>query len=475
LFSGNSAGKYFQRIASFPICEQLDPTCNTDEVAVAEIVVASEDGYKLLYTDSEGKTLGFIDIADPRNPVAAGTINVGGEPTSVAVCGNFAIVVVDTSEDYVNTSGIFHVIDVASQTVLRTGDLGGQPDSIGIAPDCTTAAIAIENERDEDLGDGAPPQMPAGFVIIMDTSSSDPADWTLRNINLTGLDGVSYPEDPEPEYVSINNDFIAVVTLQENNAVVLINTKTGSVINSYSAGAVDLTTIDLVEDGIISQNGDQASRLREPDGVVWIDDDFYATANEGDMDGGSRGFSIFNRDGSLTYDSGSEMEYVTAMLGHYPDERSENKGNEPENVAFGKFGEDKLLFVNSERSSLVFVYDVKTLSSPELIQVLPAGVAPEGSFAIPSRNLFVVASEKDSRGDGIRSIINIYYKGTCALAKNGFHRRTRHDLTKFLFIAFSFVAHTVCRFRRAQLPADHFCQPRKWYSYPVLSSFCSCC
>jgi hypothetical protein len=36
------------------------------------------------------------------------------------------------------------------------------------------------------------------------------------------------------------------------NAAVLINTKTGRVINSYSAGAVDLTSIDLVEDGIIS-------------------------------------------------------------------------------------------------------------------------------------------------------------------------------------------------------------------------------
>jgi hypothetical protein len=381
-------------------------------VAVAEIVAASEDGYKLLYTDSEGGTLGFVDITDPHNPVAAGTISVGGEPTSVAVCGAHAIVVVNTSADYVNTSGIFHVIDVASQTVLRTGDLPGQPDSVGMAPDCSTAAVAIENERDEDLGDGTPPQMPAGSVVVMDTSSSNVADWSLRTINLTGLDGVLYPEDPEPEFVSINNDFIAVVTLQENNAVVLVNTKTGRVVNSYSMGSVDLTGIDLEEDGIISQTQDQANRLREPDGVVWIDDNFYATANEGDMDGGSRGFSIFDRWGSLAFDSGNEMDHVTAMLGHYPDARSGNKGNEPENVAYAQFGKDKLLFVNSERSSLIFCYNVNNLSKPELIQVLPAGVAPEGSTTIPSRNLFVVASEKDSRDDAIRSIINIYSKGT---------------------------------------------------------------
>jgi hypothetical protein len=247
----------------------------------------------------------------------------------------------------------------------------------------------------------------------MDTSSSDPADWTLRNIDLSGLDGVLYPDDPEPEFVSINADFIAVVTLQENNAIVLINTKTGAVMNSYSAGSVDLTNIDTLEDGIIAQNMDQPGRLREPDGVVWIDDYFYATANEGDLDGGSRGFSIFNRWGGVAFDSGSQMDYVAAQLGHYPDERSGNKGNEPENVAYAKFGKEKLLFVNSERSNLVFVYDVKKLSSPKLLQVLPAGTGPEGSVAIPDRRLFVVASEVDSRDDKTRSIINIYCKGTC--------------------------------------------------------------
>jgi hypothetical protein len=45
---------------------------------------------------------------------------------------------------------------------------------------------------------------------------------------------------------------------------------------------------------------------------------------------------------------------------------------------------------------------------PVLLQILPAGKAPEGSFAIPSRNLFVVACEKDARDDKIRSNVAIY-------------------------------------------------------------------
>jgi hypothetical protein len=37
-------------------------------------------------------------------------------------------------------------------------------------------------------------------------------------------------------------------------------------------------------------------------------------------------------------------------------------------------------------------------------------VAPEGGLAIPSRNLFVVASEEDERALNIRGSISIYYR-----------------------------------------------------------------
>jgi hypothetical protein len=96
-------------------------------------------------------------------------------------------------------------------------------------------------------------------------------------------------------------------------------------------------------------------------------------------------------------------------LGHYPENRSENKGNEPEGVEFGQYGKEDFLFVGSERSSVIAVYKlIKNRSKPKLIQVLPAGVGPEGLLAIPQRDLFVVASEVDDRADKIRSTITIY-------------------------------------------------------------------
>ena len=194
----------FNRIATFFVCEQQDANCNFDDETVAEIIYGSKDGNTLIYTDGTLEVLGFIDITDPAAPAPLGTIAVGGEPTSVVVVGDYALVCVNTSPSYTEPSGIFHVIDIATQTVLRTGDLGGQPDAVAVSPDGKYVAIAIENERDEDFNDGLLPQFPAGFLITMDVSSDDVNEWSVTKIELAGVEGILYPDDPEPEYVDIN-------------------------------------------------------------------------------------------------------------------------------------------------------------------------------------------------------------------------------------------------------------------------------
>lgn len=230
-------------------------------------------------------------------------------------------------------------------------------------------------------------------------------------MTLTGLAGLGFATDPEPEFVSINSDNIAVVTLQENNGLVLIDLASKSVSASFSAGTVDLKQVDTEEEGQIKQNAALSQVPREPDGVTWLSSDHFATADEGDLNGGSRGFTIYDKTGQVIYSSGNELEHLAARFGHYPDERSGNKGNEPENVVYGQFGNEQFLFVNSERSNLVFVYDVRDPASPKYVQALPAGVGPEGGVAIPQRNLLVVASEKDGRDDKMRSVVNIYQYG----------------------------------------------------------------
>jgi len=402
---------HFNRIATFPICSQIDANCNTDAETVAEIVAVSEDGMTLIYTDSEQKQAGFVNITSPAAPKGLGTVALGGEPTSCAVNGNYVLVAVNTATSFTDVSGVLKVIEIPTKNIVREMQLGGQPDSIAVSPDKKYAAIAIENERDEDYAgtSGAPPQMPAGELVIVDTGG-DVASWAIRKVSLLGLAGALYAEDPEPEYVSINSQNVAVVTLQENNAIALVDLASGTVTKSFTAGVVNLTKVDATEPALIMQTESLSNVPREPDGVTWITDSLFATADEGDLHGGSRGWTIYDSAGDVVYSSGSTMEHIAAQVGHYPEERSGNKGNEPENVFFGRFGAESLLFVNSERSSLVFVYNIDDPSSPAFLQVLPAGVGPEGGAAIPSRDLFVAACEKDSRDDKHRASLVIYHR-----------------------------------------------------------------
>ncbi|MEM1287658.1 MAG: esterase-like activity of phytase family protein [Pseudomonadota bacterium] len=385
------AEKNFNRIASFPVFQN---TPDAEETS-AEIISVSGDGMTLVYTDSPAEVVGFIDITDPGNPQAAGVIELDGEPTAVSVAGSIAYVGENTSESFTEPSGALHAIDVDSREVLATCDLGGQPDSVATSPDGTFVAVAIENERDEDLGDGRVGQMPGGYVTITQIIEGNLACDTTKQVDITGLADVA-PDDPEPEFVAINGDGEIVVTLQENNHMVVISGE-GEVLSHFSAGAVELDGVDTEEEGALIFS-DTITVLREPDSVAWIDNTHFATANEGDMDGGSRGWTIFSQDGELVYENGTDFEYAIIEIGHYPEERSGNKGVEPESVTFDVFGDTPYVFVGSERGSVVGVYNVTDPANPVLEQLLPSGIGPEGYVTIPERNLLISANETDDAG-----------------------------------------------------------------------------
>ena len=394
-----SADMNFNRIASFPVVKNMAVGEDTNREASPEIIDATADGNTLVYTDSPLEVIGMIDITDPANPQPKGSFEVGGEPTSITVIGSTAYVAVNTSESYTQPSGTLKAFNTADGSELASCDLGGQPDSIAKSADGTFISIAIENERDEDLNDGIIPQMPAGHLVMLDTTDDGLDCASMKVVNLAGLAEIA-GEDPEPEYVSINSLGETVVTLQENNHMVVVS-KDGEVISHFSAGAVDLKNIDATDErGALIFTESQDGRLREPDAVAWIDDTHFATANEGDYNGGSRGWTIFNKDGTVVYESGTDFEHAIIQIGHYPDKRSDAKGVEPESVTFGNFGGTPYVFVGAERASVVGVYDVSNPAEPDLKQLLPSGVGPEGYVVLPQRNLLVSANEKDLIEDG---------------------------------------------------------------------------
>ena len=368
---------------------------------VAEILAATPDGRTVVYTDAGAGEIGFVDVSRPWAVRELGTVELEGEPTSVAVTpdGRYALAVVDTTDgDFANPSGYLAVVSVAGRGVVRTVDLGGQPDSISIAPDGSVAGIAMENQRDEELVvdgvEGGLPQRPAGFLAAVDLS-----DFTVTPVDLTGLPGVAFADDPEPEFVDVDAAGIAAVTLQENNAVALVDLHSATVLNSFSTGTVERTDADTVDDGVTAFD-DPLSAPREADGIHWTDEGNLVTANEGDLaaePAGGRGWTVFSPTGDVVWDAGGSAEQALADVGRYPDGRSDDKGAEFEGAEiadFGFFGRTReLAFIGSERGDAVLAYDLSDEADPVLTQVLPTGEAPEGVLAIPRRGLLLTSNE----------------------------------------------------------------------------------
>lgn len=393
-----AADPVFNRIASFATADNMAAGEDRARETSAEIMTATPDGMMLIYSDSPLKAIGLIDIADPRAPKPLGNIAMPGEPTTTVVLDKTAFVGVNTSDSFTQPSGVLASVDLGSKRIVATCDLGGQPDSVALSPRHDMIAVAIENERDEDVNDGALPQMPAGFVVRLPVKDGQVDCANLERIDLTDL-AAEGGDDPEPEYLDFNADGDLVVTLQENNHIAVIGAD-GTIAAHFSAGTVDLDGIDTEKDGKLDFTGSLRGVPREPDTVAWLDNDHFATANEGDYKGGSRGFTIWNRDGTVVHESGPAFEHELIRIGHYPEKRSDKKGVEPEALKYAEFDGQKLLFVGSERGSAIAVYDVADPANPSLKQILPSGIGPEGLVAIPQRNLFASANETDLGEDG---------------------------------------------------------------------------
>ncbi|MCI5056948.1 MAG: choice-of-anchor I family protein, partial [Flavobacteriales bacterium] len=145
------------------------------------------------------------------------------------------------------------------------------------------------------------------------------------------------------------------------------------------------------------------------------------TDGDGDIDElysyGTRSFSIWDVNGKLVWDSGSDFEKYIAK--EHPsffncnkgeadkmDKRSDNKGPEPEAIAIGKIGATTYAFIGLERQGGVMVYDITNVNNPSFetyINSLEDGVyidiAPEGIAFIPAsenhtgNNLLIVSNE----------------------------------------------------------------------------------
>ena len=365
--------------------------------------------------------------------------------------GDLTSVAVDTVNDHIALAVQAEEYDEAGRVLLLDYDLdvittfetGVQPDMVTFTPDGSCILTADEGEPRDGYGEGTTD--PAGTVTIIDLANETITyagfgDFTADELTQAGVligivDGVTLePEyDLEPEYIAVSSDGgTAYVSLQEANAIAIIDIGSGTVTAVTSLGFKDYSdednAVDLQDDGqYLASTYENVLGVYMPDSISTYEVNgvtYIVTANEGDarewgdytnetkvtltdqygnsnkvraLDSscvalptsdtylfGGRSFAIYQvgDDGSLTqvYESGNDFEEITAeYLSTWfncsnddveIDSRSQKKGPEPEGVAIGTIGDKTYAFIGLERIGGIMVYDITDPSNASYVNYI---------------------------------------------------------------------------------------------------------
>ena len=241
-----------------------------------------------------------LDLADPRSPQRIGAIDAaslgGGAANSVTARDGLVAIAVQAAVK--TDAGHVHLVRAATLEPIAMVEVGALPDMLTFTPDGTHVVVANEGEpSDDDAVD------PAGSVSVIDVR--DPAAPVVRTATFDAFDadvmrrrgvriareGATAAQDLEPEYVAVAPDGrTAWVTLQENNALAVVNIERAEIVDVLPLGEQDHAQIGFGfdasdRDGGVNIRPWPVRSLFQPDAIAAWDVDgvtYLVHANEGD-------------------------------------------------------------------------------------------------------------------------------------------------------------------------------------------------
>lgn len=354
----------------------------------AEIVAVDYENARVFVTNAQAGAIDILNLADGSKIGALDVSGLGG-PNSVAVKNNVVAVALENTVSK-QDPGAVAFFQADNGAFLNSVTVGALPDMLTFTPDGQRVLVANEGEPND-----AYTVDPEGSVSIIDLSGGvgsavvTTADFTAFNgqeaaLNAAGVrifgPGASTAQDLEPEYITTDGT-TAWVSLQENNALAVVDIASGTVTEVRSLGTKDHSQpgngLDASDrDGGVNIVEQPVQGLYQPDSIAAYQaggKTYIVTANEGDSrdyggfseearvkdlvldatafpdpgiqdddrlgrlnvttvngdignDGdyeelfsfGTRSFSIFDADsGALVFDSGDLLEQITAA--EFPD------------------------------------------------------------------------------------------------------------------------------------------------------------
>ena len=351
--------------------------------ALPDMVTFTPDGNKIL-TANEGEP----------NPTY--TIDPEGSVTIIDISNGVANYTVQTADfsafnsqiDLLRSQGVR--IFGPNATVAQ--DL--EPEYITISEDGSTAYVSCQENN---------------AIAIIDIVSA-----TVTDIKPLGFKDHSLPEnalDPGDKDSGINIQTWplfgmyqpdALTSYTVNGQTYIISANEGDA-RAYPGYSEEFRVNQISFDNNIFYNANFLS-LQENLGRLRISTALGDDNNDGKFEClyayGARSFSIWNENISLVYDSGSDFERITSVqipslynselgLTSEFDQRSDNKGPEPEAAAVAKINGQYYAFIGLERTGGVMVYNVNDPQNPYFVYYIPAqtgDASPEDVKIIDAEN-----------------------------------------------------------------------------------------
>lgn len=383
---------------------------------VANSVAVRDDGLGVVAVEAEDKTengwLVFFDAAG--DGAALGAVRVGAQPDMVAITPDGTRAVVanegEPAEDYsVDPEGTVSVValprsvTVPTQSAVRTAGFHGfegtaLPDGIrvyGGRGDAGTGAPTFPvSETLEPEYVAIDQQSKTAYVTLQEANGVAAVD--LRSATVTDLWSVGVVDRSRVPLDANDRDglnirtFANLETFRQPDAIAAYQVKGETYLITANEGdtrdwagySEEIRVSDLGKNGLKPacdsvKSGDgfaALSRLKitKADGL-----NASGTCYETLYGFGGRGFSIFTTAGELVSSSGDELERITgaAVPGFFNsdhgsssfDNRSDDKGPEPEGVAIGEVNGRTYAFIGLERVGGVVVYDVTEPYRPRFV------------------------------------------------------------------------------------------------------------
>lgn len=446
LFTMGLFSRAAKSVPAQPVSVQGDVAFTLTDLGGAELLEVTNNGRFAVIVGADTVTLveinrnslqvrGTWTLTEAYFPDGSTAAELTG--VSISPDGSYALVGVKDNDEanlsiFDEKPGKVVAIALPSLRVLGQVRVGRGPDSVAIAPNSQFAAVANEDEENEE--DLTNPENRPGTVSIIDLRNGPPR-MSQVEVPIPRNNIPFFPNDPQPETIRISADsrFI-LTTLQENNAVARIEVPSRLPnplrsdefsVRNFNVGlrvGFGLTQDSVGEGNCRSSSYNLSLRqqylsAREPDGIAITQNGrYFVTADEDNLTNvnnqfymgipisphGSRSISVFEaRTGRFLGDSGNSIEESVLAL-RLP-QRCNSKGPEPEVVDLGVIAGRTLAFVSIERSDAITIHDITDPTDIQLLDtvILNPGIVggnraaefePEGIVFIPSTNQVVVSN-----------------------------------------------------------------------------------